>query len=255
MTKLNQIIKNGVIRKNAKSKINMILDLSTSITIEEYKLSVDDSFHAGKEVETTINRFWTFYDKHYKTLNIEVKEKDGAIYKVEFQSNKFYHADVVSLYFDSNNSYLFTSEEKKILKQAEDIISSKIKKTTCFASPNITKDFVLNHLVHNEREVFSVLLLDQQHRLISVEDLFFGSVNSATVIPREVVKVALLKNASAVILAHNHPSGLPTPSEADKNITRRINNALQLIEVRVLDHIIAGVNGSYSFAEHNISMQ
>jgi DNA repair protein RadC len=99
-----------------------------------------------------------------------------------------------------------------------------------------------------EREVFAVLLLDNQHRLIEYQELFFGTIDAASVYPREVVKVAFNCNAAAVIFAHNHPSGIAEPSNADKHITQKLRDALALIDIRVLDHFVVGET-CVSFAE------
>ena len=101
------------------------------------------------------------------------------------------------------------------------------------------------------REIFAVLFLDNQHRVLTFERLFFGTLNAAAVYPRVVVEQALKYHAAAVILTHNHPSGVAEASLADKQITDKLIQALQLIDVRVLDHIIVAGNQCYSFAEHN----
>ncbi|WP_439242810.1 MULTISPECIES: RadC family protein [unclassified Lonepinella] len=100
-----------------------------------------------------------------------------------------------------------------------------------------------------EREVFLVLFLDGQHRLIKQEDMFFGSVRSASIHPREIIKTALYCNAAALILAHNHPSGLAEPSHSDRLITAEIQQAAKLMDIQVLDHFIIGKGGYFSFAE------
>jgi len=97
--------------------------------------------------------------------------------------------------------------------------------------------------------VFACLFLDNQHRLIQYEELFFGTIDGAAVYPREVVKEALRHNAAAVIFAHNHPSGLATPSEADKHITERLKSALDTADIRTLDHFVIGHGEVVSFAE------
>ncbi|MDO6562633.1 DNA repair protein RadC [Amphritea sp. 1_MG-2023] len=107
-------------------------------------------------------------------------------------------------------------------------------------------------LMNYEREVFGMILLDNRHRIIEFVELFMGSINSASVYPREVVKKALLQNAAAVILVHNHPSGDPDPSQADRDITNRLQEALGTVEVRLLDHIVVGVEGTVSFAERGL---
>lgn len=118
-----------------------------------------------------------------------------------------------------------------------------------FTSPQLVKDYLRLKMAGYEREVFAVLLLDSQHRLISCEELFFGTIDAASVYPREVVKIVLHRNAAAVIFAHNHPSGMPEPSEADKRITERLKTALATIDVLALDHFVVGHQDVVSFAE------
>ena len=118
-----------------------------------------------------------------------------------------------------------------------------------FNSPEKIKDHLRMKYIYAEHEIFSVLFLDQRHRLIRHEELFIGTIDGCSVYPREVVKAALRLNSAAVVFAHNHPSGVAEPSMADKNITRRLQDALALIDVRVLDHIVVGREGVVSFAE------
>lgn len=118
-----------------------------------------------------------------------------------------------------------------------------------FKTPTLVKDYLRLKMAGYEREVFAVLLLDSQHRLISCEELFFGTIDAASVYPREVVKLVLHRNAAAVIFAHNHPSGMPEPSEADKRITERLKTALATIDVSALDHFVVGHQDVVSFAE------
>ncbi|WP_426508115.1 RadC family protein [Serratia proteamaculans] len=121
-----------------------------------------------------------------------------------------------------------------------------------FTSPDAVRDWLRLQMAGLEREVFRVLYLDNQHCLLTHETLFTGSINSTQVHPREIVKSALKHNTAAVILAHCHPSGHAEPSEADRHITRKIQDALDLVEVRVLDHCIVGGMTVYSFAEHGV---
>ncbi|XOV80091.1 MAG: DNA repair protein RadC [Aestuariibacter sp.] len=118
-----------------------------------------------------------------------------------------------------------------------------------FTSSADTKAFLINKLVAESKEVFALLMLDSQHRLIRYKNLFTGTINEAAVYPREIVKDVLEQNASAVILAHNHPSGKADPSAADIAITQRIQAALATIDVKVLDHIIVGQGYCTSLAE------
>ena len=107
-------------------------------------------------------------------------------------------------------------------------------------------------LRHRQRELFAVLWLDNQNRLIAYEELFQGTIDGASVYPREVVKQALARNAAAVILAHNHPSGVAEPSQADQRLTRRLQAALELVDIRVLDHLVVGEGEIVSFAERGL---
>jgi DNA repair protein RadC len=117
------------------------------------------------------------------------------------------------------------------------------------SSPESTRLFLQHHLGGRKREVFSCIFLDSQHQVICCEDLFLGTLDGAAVYPREVAVRALQYCAAAVIFAHNHPSGVAEPSAADKRITERLQAALSLLDIRVLDHIIVGSGKAYSFAE------
>ncbi|MFI4869359.1 MAG: DNA repair protein RadC [Steroidobacterales bacterium] len=119
-------------------------------------------------------------------------------------------------------------------------------------SPQATRDFLIRRLRDTPHELFCCLHLDNRHRLIAFDELFRGTIDGASVHPREVVKQALARNAAAVILAHNHPSGVAEPSQADELVTRRLREALQLVDIRVLDHLIVADNGCLSFAEHGL---
>ena len=114
------------------------------------------------------------------------------------------------------------------------------------------KDFLALHLAALEQEVFAVMFLDGQHRLLEFEVMFQGSLTQTSVYPREVVRKALAHNAGAVILAHNHPSGVAEPSRADEFLTQTLKSALQLVDVRVLDHLVVGHGQVVSFAERGL---
>ena len=120
------------------------------------------------------------------------------------------------------------------------------------AAPEATRTFLIAQLRDRPYEVFCCLYLDNRHRLIAFEELFRGTIDRAGVHPREVLWQTLLHNAAALIFAHNHPSGVLEPSQADELITRRLKEALALMDVRVLDHIIIGDGLSYSFSEHGL---
>ena len=136
-----------------------------------------------------------------------------------------------------------------VLDRAEALLAQRYRVgSPVLTSPALTREFLRVHLGGCEHEVFGVLHLDSRHRLIVAEDLFRGTISSASVHPREVVKATLKHNAAAVVLYHNHPSGLAEPSAADELITRRLKEALALIDVRVLDHLIVA-EYVYSMAE------
>jgi DNA repair protein RadC len=139
-----------------------------------------------------------------------------------------------------------------VLERAQALLAQRYRVgSPVLTSPALTRDFLRVHLGTCEHEVFGVLHLDGRHRLLAVENLFRGTISSSSVHPREVVKSALAHNAAAVVLFHNHPSGLTEPSAADELITRRLGEALALIDVRVLDHLIVA-ESIYSFAEHGL---
>jgi len=120
------------------------------------------------------------------------------------------------------------------------------------AAPEATRTFLVAQLRDRPYEVFCCLYLDNRHRLLAFEELFRGTIDRAGVHPREVLRQTLHHNAAAVILAHNHPSGVLEPSQADELITRRLKEALGLLDVRVLDHFIIGDGTCFSFAEHGL---
>ncbi len=136
--------------------------------------------------------------------------------------------------------------ETNVIREAIDIIESRIRTTDAFSTAEHAVRFCQFHLAEEKDECFCVLFLDTQHRLIAFEHLFRGTVDRASVYPRVVARRALELNAGAVILTHNHPSGATSPSAADEAITQRVQDALNLIDVRVLDHIIVGHAGTTS---------
>jgi DNA repair protein RadC len=117
--------------------------------------------------------------------------------------------------------------------------------------PDSVKQFLQLQLGQQPREVFGVLFLDAQNRLLRFEEMFLGTLNQTSVYPREVVKLALLLGVSSVILSHNHPSGEVRPSHADEQLTGKLRTALAMVDVRVLDHVIVGPGRSWSMAENS----
>ncbi|BBV42285.1 DNA repair protein RadC [Citrobacter koseri] len=142
---------------------------------------------------------------------------------------------------------------QRTVKRALTLLDRHLRETgVAFTSTQAARDWLKLKMAGLEREEFMVLYLNQQNQLITHEILFAGSISSTEVHPREVVKRALYFNAAAVLFAHNHPSGDTTPSQADKAVTQRLVQALQLVDIRVPDHLIVGGTQILSFAEHGL---
>lgn len=139
--------------------------------------------------------------------------------------------------------------ESELLSIAKAFARRRLARGRKITQPALAFEHLQVLLQDYEHEVFNALFLDSQHRVICFEKLFRGTIDSASVYPREVVKQALACNAAAVILVHNHPSGDPEPSDADRRITQRLQEALGLIDVRVIDHIVVGGDRCVSLAE------
>ena len=140
----------------------------------------------------------------------------------------------------------------EILSAAKEVISHRFRRGACITSPFVSFELFRQKLLLRQQEVFAALFLDNKHRVIIYEELFFGTIDSASVHPRIVAQRALQHNAAAVIVAHNHPSGVAEPSRADESITLRLKEALTLVEVRLLDHIVVGDDKCVSLAERGV---
>lgn len=138
-----------------------------------------------------------------------------------------------------------------VLEMAKRHLFEELERGNALENPDETKNYLASQLRAYKHEVFAGLFLDNRHRVIHFEELFTGTIDGASVYPREVVKKAMDCNAAAIIFAHNHPSGVAEPSQADRQITQRLRDALALVDVRVLDHIIVG-DELVSFAERGI---
>lgn len=149
----------------------------------------------------------------------------------------------------ANNQVLSESE---ILRKATQILESRFTRSNYLTSPNKARDYLRLVFACETREVFGTVLLDNQHGVLGLRKLFYGTIDGAAVYPREVVRTALEANASAVVLVHNHPSGHPEPSTADKLITDKVVSALGLVDIRVLDHILIAGTETVSFAERGL---
>ena len=140
----------------------------------------------------------------------------------------------------------------EVLCHARRLLANRVRRGATMSSPEAVKDHLRLELGVLEHEVFCVLFLDAQHRIIALKQMFRGTVSQTSVYPREVVKEALAVNAAAVILAHNHPSGSVEPSRADKFLTQTLRTALALVDVRVLDHLVVAGADVCSFAERGL---
>lgn len=136
-----------------------------------------------------------------------------------------------------------------VLEMARRHLAEQLRRDSALESPQAVRDFLKARLRHEAHEVFACLFLDGRHRVLAFEVLFHGSIDSASVYPRQVVKRALAHNAAALILSHNHPSGITEPSQSDRRLTQRLKDALALVDVRVLDHFIVGDGEPLSMAE------
>jgi DNA repair protein RadC len=139
-----------------------------------------------------------------------------------------------------------------VMELARRAIAQQLREREVFGSPDAVKHYLQLHLAGKPHEVFAVLFLDAQNRLIAMEELFRGTLTQTSVYPREVVRRALQIEAAAVVLAHNHPSGTVQPSRADEALTQTLKSALALVDVRVLDHVIVAPGGALSMAEKGL---
>ncbi len=141
---------------------------------------------------------------------------------------------------------------EEIVTMAKNLLNRRFAKGKLIHEPSDCKDFLTIKMSHLEHEIFSVVFLDNCHKVVAYEELFRGTIDGASVYPREVVKRALQLNAAAIIVAHNHPSGNSEPSQSDIRITERLKEALQLMDIRLLDHIIVGGSETHSMAERGL---
>jgi len=143
--------------------------------------------------------------------------------------------------------------ESKLIARALRVMEKSLtEREVSLSSPDAVRQYLSLRMFSLQHEVFVVLMLDARNRLIEARELFRGTLSQTVVYPREVVKAALIANAAAVILAHNHPSGLAEPSQADRMLTDALKRALATVDVPVLDHLIVGGRRTWSFAEHGL---
>lgn len=155
----------------------------------------------------------------------------------------------MKLYRKTNNGYRVAGI-KEVAEAYVECTAGTVGST--IRSPKETEDFLKARLGNLEHESFAIIYLDNRHRVIQFEELFRGTIDGTSVYPREVVKSSLSHNAAAIILAHNHPSGVAEPSQADERITKRLKAAMELVDIRVLDHIIVGGGQATSMAARGL---
>lgn len=154
-----------------------------------------------------------------------------------------------ALFVRSGRSRYSPASHEQIVEAARRVIDERVPTGTPFKDPEIARTFFRDKLAGLEREVFAAAFLDTRHRLVEYVELFHGTIDGAEVHPREVVKKAISCNAAAVVFSHNHPSGDVEPSAADRAVTARLKQALALVDIRVLDHIVVGGRGSFSMMQ------
>jgi len=158
----------------------------------------------------------------------------------------------LTLLVQESSGALRTATTEEILVSARAVLARTIRRGKSLESPRVVREYLSVTLGTRPHEVFGILYLDNRHRLIEWQELFRGTIDGASVHPREVVKEALARNCAACILVHNHPSSVAEPSQADELITRRLKDALALVDIRVLDHIVVGGGDVTSFAEKGL---
>lgn len=136
-----------------------------------------------------------------------------------------------------------------IINQARELLTARLYRNQSLESSKETESYLALQLGDREQEVFAVIFLDNRNQVLQYKEIFYGSIASTSVYPHELARLALRLNAAAVICSHNHPSGHPEPSAADRTITERIKSSMELIDVRVLDHVVVGGGRTVSFAE------
>ena len=159
---------------------------------------------------------------------------------------------VIATLFVHDRARYSPAEPEQVLAAAQQIVDARMTRGTSFKEPTVACEFFRDKLGHLEREVFAAVMLDSRHRLIEYVELFIGTIDGAEVHPREVARTALRLNAAAMVVAHNHPSGEVEPSAADRAVTSRLKQALALLDIRLLDHVIVGGRHSRSMASDGL---
>ena len=157
-----------------------------------------------------------------------------------------------NLYVQGVDGTLKIASTEQILAEAHRVLAHRVRRGAPLTSPQKVREYLTVRLGHLDYEMFGIILTDRRHRVIEYVELFRGTIDGASVHPREIVKLALDKGAAACLLFHNHPSAVNEPSQADEFITTRVKEALALIDVRTLDHLIVGAEGVLSMAERGL---
>ena len=157
-----------------------------------------------------------------------------------------------NLFILNADGAMVRASSETILVAARNVLAHRVRRGASLQSPRKAGEFLTARLGHLDYEVFGLILLDKRHRVIECMDLFRGTIDGASVHPREIVKLALQKSAAACIVYHNHPSGVQEPSQADELITARVKEALALIDVRLVDHLLVAGPNVLSFAESGL---
>lgn len=152
---------------------------------------------------------------------------------------------------DDNGDYrIMTADE--VTKATKQHLARRVRRGNTMTSPDIVRDYLIAHYGDKEHEIFGAIFLDNRHRIIEISELFTGTIDGCSVYPREVIKTALQLNAAACCLFHNHPSGVCEPSQADERITQRLKSAFELVDIRVIDHVLVAGSDSISFASRGL---
>lgn len=155
-------------------------------------------------------------------------------------------------YLAIERSTLSDDEQSSVIKLALEILQSRHQRGKALVSPELTKQYLQCLIGDHKNEEFGIIFLDNRNRVIATEILFHGTIDGASVYPRLVLARVLELNAAALIIFHNHPSQEVCPSQADKQITKRLTDTVKMIDVRIMDHFIVSVDDTYSFAEHGL---
>ena len=192
-------------------------------------------------------------DAELLALYLRGRRKLASALLIRFGSlRELLHADLDALLTEPGVGAATAAAIRALPETARRYFASSLRPGAAICSPADTEAFLQARLQHLGHELFCCLYLDNRHRVLRFDEMFRGTIDGTSVYPREVVKEALAVNAAAVILAHNHPSGVAEPSQADERITRRLKSALELVDIRLLDHLVIGAGQATSMASRGL---